>query len=665
MIAGSHRRALACVAALTAANLAVAAKLFTVGISAYTGSIEGTFIALSRYMARYPGQWNWWPLWGAGMPFETAYLPFSNWMVAAFSLVSGVDAARSFHIVTAAVYALGPPALFWMAWKISGRLAPSFFAGLAYTCLSLSCLLIPAIRDDASGVLALRRLHVLVYWGESPHTVALAILPLAVVCFARALTAPGARWKICAGVLSAAVVLSNAFGVVALGTMVLALLLAFPARPWWKRPATVAAIGVVSFAWISPWLSPAMIRAIRNGALVVGGDYRYTRASWIAVAALAAGFVLLWYGMRRAGAAPYLQFFAYAAYVPTAITLTWYAAHVAVIPQPARYQLQMDMNLPLAAVFAAAAVLDRLGPRVRKLSIAAAGAFFAFQIGHSIVYANRLIRAADPASLGEYRIAQWMDRNRPGERAFIGGSASLLYNVWTGNPQLHGLHEQHAVNPFLSIVAFTIYRDMNTNGREAEYSIFWLKAFGAHAISVSGPGSADPIQPYVHPGKFDGVLPLLWREGGDSIYEVPSRSLSLAHVIPAAAVPSRTPAHGLDIEPVRAYVNALDDPSLPPADFEWLSQSAARIHATVHPGQVVAVQVTYDRGWEAWAGGKRQPVRGDAIGLMVVEPACDGPCDIVLRFTGGWEHAATRSLSLAAMLVAAAFAWRSRSETRA
>ena len=660
MISGSGRRALACAGTLAAVNLAIVAKLFTVGISAYTGSIEGTFIALSRYMAKYPGQWNWWPLWGAGMPFETAYLPFSNWIVAAFTLATGVEAARSFHIVTAAVYALGAPALFWMAWKISGRLVVSFFAGLAYSCLSVCCLLIPAIRDDASGVLALRRLHVLVYWGESPHTVALAILPLAVVCLARALMTPGARWKILAGVLSAAVVLSNAFGIVALGTMVLALLLAFPARPWWRRPATVAAIGAVSFAWVSPWLSPAMIRAIRKGALVVGGDYRYTRGSWIALAALAAGFVLLVYGMRRARAAPYLQFFAYAAYIPTAITLTWYAAHVAVIPQPTRYQLQMDMNLPPALAFAAAAALDRLGRRWRNGCVAAVGAFFAFQIGHSIVYADRLIRAADPASLGEYRIAQWLDRNRPGERAFIGGSASLLYNVWTDNPQLHGLHEQHAVNPFLSVVAFTIYRDMNTNGREADYSIFWLKAFGAHAISVSGPGSNDSIQPYVHPGKFDGVLPLLWREGGDSIYEVPSRSLSLAHVVPAAAVPVRTPVHGLDIEPVQAYVKALDDPSLPPASFEWTSQSAARIHAAVHTGQVVAVQVTYDRGWEAWANGKRQPVRGNSIGLMVVEPACDGPCDITLRFTGGWEHVATRSLSIAALLAAAAFAWRAR-----
>ena len=150
-------------------------------------------------------------------------------------------------------------------------------------------------------------------------------------------------------------------------------------------------------------------------------------------------------------------------------------------------------------------------------------------------------------------------------------------------------------------------------------------------------------------------MPLLWREGDDAIYEVPSRSPSLAHVIPAAAVVERTPIHGLDIEPVEPYVAALDDPRYPLAAFQWKGMSEAEIRATVDHGQVIAVQVTYDPGWEAYANGKRQPVRGDAIGLMVIEPDCHGPCEISLRYTGGTDRVVTRAMSLAAMLVALAF----------
>src|ERR1039457_2643857 len=88
--------------------------------------------------------------------------------------------------------------------------------------------------------------------------------------------------------------------------------------------------------------------------------------------------------------------------------------------------------------------------------------------------------------------------------------------------------------------------------------------------------------------------------------------------------------------------------------------SEAEIEATLRPGQAISVQVTYERGWEAWANGKPQRVLGDAIGLMVIEPDCLGPCQVSLRYTGGWEHRATRAMSLAAMLVGIAVGGRGR-----
>jgi hypothetical protein len=191
-------------------------------------------------------------------------------------------------------------------------------------------------------------------------------------------------------------------------------------------------------------------------------------------------------------------------------------------------------------------------------------------------------------------------------------------------------------------------------------TIFWLKAFGAHAISVSGPESDNYFGPIVHPRKFDGVLPLLWRDHGDAIYEVPSRSLSLAHVMQASAIVTRTPIHGLDIAPAEAYVAALDDVTYPLATFQWKSMSEAEIRATVDRGQVISVQVTYEQGWEAWANGRRQKVRGDALGQMVIEPECTGACQIRLSYTGGKERVATRTMSVAALLTAIAFGWRGR-----
>ncbi len=68
------------------------------------------------------------------------------------------------------------------------------------------------------------------------------------------------------------------------------------------------------------------------------------------------------------------------------------------------------------------------------------------------------------------------------------------------------------------------------------------------------------------------------------------------------------------------------------------------------PEHVVAAQVTYAPGWEAWANGKSARVRGDGLGLTVIEPDCRGACEITMRYTGGWESAVTRSASAAALL---------------
>ena len=162
-------------ALLLAVNLLIAGSLFGVEYSAYNGSIEGTFIAIPRFMARHPGEWKWWPLWNCGMPFENSYLPFTHWIVAAFTLLTRLSAARSFHIVTAAIYVASALAVFWMALELSRKPAASFVAALAYSCVSVSALLIPEIGVDAGGALNLRRLQTLVFYGESPHTAALAL----------------------------------------------------------------------------------------------------------------------------------------------------------------------------------------------------------------------------------------------------------------------------------------------------------------------------------------------------------------------------------------------------------------------------------------------------------------------------------------------------------
>jgi hypothetical protein len=135
---------------------------------------------------------------------------------------------------------------------------------------------------------------------------------------------------------------------------------------------------------------------------------------------------------------------------------------------------------------------------------------------------------------------------------------------------------------------------------------------------------------------------VLWREDDVTIYRVPQRSASLAHVMPDTAVVSRP----VTLEP---YIAALDDPSLPLATLEWQGRNHIRIRTAASPGQVISVQISYHPGWHAKVNEQARRIEEDGLGLMLIRPECNGPCDLELDYDGGWELRICRYLGFAAI----------------
>ena len=73
----------------------------------------------------------------------------------------------------------------------------------------------------------------------------------------------------------------------------------------------------------------------------------------------------------------------------------------------------------------------------------------------------------------------------------VAGSPAFWFNVFTDTPQLAGGHDPFAPNWLTRIAVFTMYSGMNAGQRDAEVCILWLKAYGCHAINVSGPESLE------------------------------------------------------------------------------------------------------------------------------------------------------------------------------
>ncbi len=631
-----------------ALNVWICWRLFTSEYIDQMGSIEGTHIALGRWIA---GNWwdlSWFPLWYGGIPWHNTYSPLHPVLVAGVSSLTGISPALAYHALTALFYALGPVTLFWLALRLTRSTAPAFLAGLVYSLVSPSSFLVPAIRYDAGGVWHARRLQALVQYGEGPHIAAMALLPLAILLLDVAREKRRVFWWVLSGLSLAGVVLTNWLGGAALLFAVAAWLLADLDREWWRRWVRVLGTGLFAYAVASPWIPPSAVLHIRAQERYVSGTAAPER--WLyASAALLAAAGLLWF-FRKCEAPRHLRF-ALLFLLPMAVVpLVSYHAGVDLLPQASRYHLEMEMGCAIVVAGMAKLALDRMPPRWRLVCLTAVLLLCVHPLTQYRHHARGMIGPIDAKKTIEFREAQWFKAHVADGRVFAPGSVSFFLNVFTDVPQYGGGFDQGVVNPVYPAVHYQVLTGENAGAEEGEIAVEWLKTFGVDFAGVSGPRSTEYYKPVRNFRKFDGLLREVWRAGDDVIYEVPRRNRSLAHVIRREDLPSRPPTSGLDTEPAKRYVAALEDPALPAARFQWKSHHEASVAAQLRTEQLVSVQISYHPGWSASVNGRPCRAYGDALGQLVIEPACEGTCRIGLRFDPGLELRLLRWLSLAVLL---------------
>jgi hypothetical protein len=638
---------------LLAVNVLVCGRLFTTEYLSRMDSIEGAFIALARYIQQNWGDLTWFPLWFAGMPFQNVYPPLLHGLVAAVATLLGWSPALAYHVTVALFYCLGPVALFWLAWKWHGNLWAAFLAALAYSLLSPSGWLALDIRADMGGFFHARRLQNLVVYGEGPHVAALTLIPLAILGLEMAFTRRRIRYLLAALAGLAAVVLMNWPGAIGLTLAVVAWIASQRGRDVPRAAAMTLGLAAVGYLIVSPLCPPSTLQVVLFNAQRAGGEYVFglRHLVWAGVAVVLLG--LLRQAALRLGLPPLARFaLLFAALSGAIVVAASYGLYL--VPQPRRFHLEFEMAICLLAGWGCASLT---APSRWRLGAASVAVLAGVQFVNYYRYAHELIQPIDIRQTVEYQAATWLDRNMRDARVFAPGSISFWMNVFTDTPQLVGCCDQSTPNWESRVAAYTIYTDENAGGKEAYYSLVWLKAFGVQAIGAGGPRSREHYRPYRHPHKFDGILKEIWRDGDDVLLEVPHRSAGLAHVIQEANLVRRAPAHGLDVAPILPYIAALDDPSLPLASFWWRNRHQALIRARLAKGDLVSVQVSYAPGWHATVNGSPRPVFPDGIGLVAIRPACEGDCTIELSYDGGLEMTVARwasYMTLAALLLVAA-----------
>jgi len=633
---------------LAAVNLYIAKDLFFLEYSQFMGSIEAAYISISRYMIENWRDLTWFPLWYGGIPFQNSYPPFLHVVVALAAATFRISPAHTHHIVTAIFYCLGPVALYALALRLTGSRWASFWAGWIYSIFSPCLLLMPQIYTEVGSLFVPRRFQVLAVYGEGPHITALALLPAALLCLDMALSKRTPLWYVMAALSMAAVALTNWLGAFSLAIAVFAYLVAqSDTLGAWKTWLTTLGLGALAYALACSWIPPSTIKDIRNNAQSVGGNYQHayvTLPMFVAIGILSAA--LLKYVMHRLKASVALQFSILFALLIGAVPLaaTWF--NITIVPQPERYHLEMDLAICLASAFAFQAIAARTSPRLNVPLAVALVALSLFPARLDRRFARRIIKPIDIAETIEYQTAKWFETHIQGGRVLAPGTISFWLNAFTDTPQLDGGFDQGIVNRTHNLVTYQILTADGAGDRAAEIATLWLRAYGVQAIAVGGANSREMYKPFQHPDVFASAFPQATHDGDDAVYWVPARSASLAFVMARESVVRNQPIHGRDTAEAQVYVQSLNTP----ATFRWTSRHSAQIQATARPEHVVSVQITYHPGWHATANGKSCRVFGDGLGQIVIEPHCDGACQLELTYDGGLEMRVAKIMSGASCL---------------
>jgi hypothetical protein len=631
-------------AALIWVNAYICRGLFFAEYTGYTNSLQGLWIAMARLGG---GRWlwpAWWPYQDGGTPFEHLYMPLAPAATALYAITGGVSEARAFNALTGIVYCAGPVALFLMAWRMTGAAGYSFIAALAFSLTSPARALIPDPYFDPAFLWTSRRLYTTVVWDDTPHQLSLCFVMPAMLFLWRSLTRRRRPDYLIAWIFVVLSALASVFGVVTIALGSVCLLAALPRKEFFANARRIALIGIAAYLAVCPFLPPSLIAIIRRNQQMFPED-QWSPGSLYALAAAAAGFLLVWGISSRWIGDRATRFFLLFGFLFSAIPMmeAYWRKHF--LPQAGRYQPEMEIGLALAVVFGIRPAMERL-PRVARALAAVALLYLAAQqvIAHRR-YAKETIAPVDITRKIEYRVAKWMEANFPGQRVMVPGSIAQWFNAFTDTPQLSGGSYSTTLNWTQQEAMVHI---LSAPAADAARSVLWLRAFGIQAVAVAGPRSPEFWKPYTDPLKFEGRLPVLWREDDVTIYRVPQKSALLAHVVPAAAGRGELSQYADSLEPVES--------------FEFDGFRRGRIRASVPAGRLISVQTAYHPGWTARANGREAAVHAGGLGFLLIDPRCDGRCEIELAYDGGWEYKLCRALSLLAITATIGFLARRRAD---
>jgi hypothetical protein len=603
-------------------NFSLGWKAFLPGESPYRQSIELSYVAMARWVQQHPDFWGWKPLQYLGIPTAFQYVPALPYTAAAFSTATGSDIALVHRTLTASATALLPVTAFLLSWYFTRRLRWSLLAGLVLTFFSPIYGLIPAMDLDRSPAHLPWRWQLLLKYGEGPHNVGLALIPLALIAVTEWTSSRSKRWLGIAAFLFALIPLTNWIAALALAlTMVCWILTSWRNFDALRRAvlAGVLAYGLAAFA-----LTPTFIRTIAFNWPVDSPNFEAESAQRLALGGVLLSLIGLRVLLAWLGASFGATFFSLCTWLFGSVLVLFGFYKLDVIPEAHRYAMEFELFLILALCAWAKAAWDSGLPTRKALVLLFAIAMLTEGLYQPLQFVGShwswYQRVPSPQTV-EYQMAKWLSEHQGQGRALVSGGLRFRINAWFDVPIAGGGFESGTKSRTSVDWASRIRHDLN----DAERAIERMQAMGIEYVAVHGPKSTEFYRDYRDPLKFEGKLERVYASGDDVIYRVPFRSLA--------------------------------EWAGKPLGFRWRNPSEAEIDAQAGK---VNVKLTYDPGWRATQGDSAIEVRADANGLLELQSKNNAR--ILLRFGPTAEQIACAALSLGAWIYWA-FLWTRKKTT--
>jgi hypothetical protein len=643
---------------ITYLNFTLIRFLFVGEFSQNMGSIEISYIQMAKFWVEGGGLWQ--PLWYLGYPWHVFYTPLLPALEVLAHQILNFSFAHAYRVIVGAGYVLAPVSLFFFVWQVSKSKTGAFVSALFYSFVpSIIAFLFPEVRADTLSALAEpRRFAILVRWGEGPHTLALAFLPLFGLFLARFVDRRKFLDLLAASIFLGLVALTNA---VALWAGLL-LVLAFLLSEFGKKDASFIGIiknffglAILTFGLIAFWFNlPFILTFFREGSGVLDNWLAMFPWGFIPLGAVVLAVFLLVQKVSREIPGLSLSIFWFLALF--AIVFIYYASgesRLEYVPQALRFNTEVDLALSMVCGVLVSKLFLFLTEKISKLKLI--GYFLAvlvvsLPIVILLFWASQLLeelssytkplsasQTGDIKKTAEYQTAKKLKEltNGTDQRVVAPGNYGFWLNFFADVPQLRGALYQSSTHFWPDHIYYQI-----TNGSDENISLAWLKIANIGKLVYTTIGSREIYKDYKVPvEKFGGVLKEISAENGDIYFDVPLKNDNLAKVVDANTFRQiRKPLNAIDSEPIYQYVGWLEQKADKKLKLTKISASHYKIEGELGESEAVLFQQTYDSGWRVKAlrqdsgQGGEWKVTKDPLDFMVLSPKSAGKFEIELIY---------------------------------